>query len=473
MHLWNDYEGKTIADTLSLGQLVRPEGRSALFALSNGADAPGLIRITESINDESQMLACWSHVAEVKQENLVAIKRFGETNFEGTPLTYAVMEPADANLDDLLKERPLTPTEALQVATSIVPALKALHSGNLVHEHVVAANVLAIGETVKLRTDCVRECVVDGEFTTAEDCARLFQRDVHDLGLLLLRTLTLERELKPGIKLPRPFSNIIPNAIQGTWGLAEIDRELMPHRPAASVPAAPVPAAPVPAAAQPKPAQTPAAAPGLPVQPELNFAPAAQEPAHAGAQPNPLNFQRRLKDSQRRVNAGTASSGRRAPILAAMGVVAVVVLIMLVHFSGSGLTKPLAPAPAVSQPSPQVVVRTSPAPSNTRPVPARPVTAPAQPVAAHATNVPLSAMQAGWYVIAYTFNRADQAAIRVAAIAKKAPSLQPKIVAPGGHGPYLIALGGAMTRPQAEALQKRARESGLPRDTFVRNYKGN
>ena len=62
MHLWNDYEGKTIADTLSLGQLVRPEGRSALFALSNGADAPALIRITESINDESQMLACWSHV---------------------------------------------------------------------------------------------------------------------------------------------------------------------------------------------------------------------------------------------------------------------------------------------------------------------------------------------------------------------------------------------------------------------------
>ena len=82
-------------------------------------------------------------------------------------------------------------------------------------------------------------------------------------------------------------------------------------------------------------------------------------------------------------------------------------------------------------------------------------------------------MQAGWYVIAYTFNRADQAAIRVAAIAKKDPSLQPKIIAPGGHSPYLIALGGPMTRPQAEALQKRARDFGLPRDTFVRNYKGN
>ena len=342
----------------------------------------------------------------MKQENLVAIKRFGETNFEGTPLTYAVMEPADANLDDLLKERPLTPTEALQVATSIVPALKALHAGHLVHEHVVAANVLAIGETVKLRTDCVRECVVDGEFTTAEDCARLFQRDVQDLGLLLLRTLTLERELKPGIKLPRPFSNIIPNAIQGTWGLAEIDRELMPHRPAA-----PLPATPVPVAAQAKPAQIPAVASGLPVQPELNFAPAAQETAHAEALPNPLNFQRRLKDPQRRVDAGTAAAGRRAPILAAMAVVAVIVVIMLVHFSGSNsASNSPAPAPAVTQPSPQVVVRTPPAPSSARPAPARPAPTPAPPAIARATSVPLSAMQAGWYVIAYTFNRADQAA---------------------------------------------------------------
>ena len=116
MQLWNDYEGKTIANQFPLGLLVRPEGRSALFQLSTGAEAPAIIRLTEAINDERQMLACWSLVAAVKQENLVTIKRFGETNFEGTPLTYAVMESSDANLADLLKERPLTHQEAMQVA---------------------------------------------------------------------------------------------------------------------------------------------------------------------------------------------------------------------------------------------------------------------------------------------------------------------------------------------------------------------
>jgi hypothetical protein len=81
-------------------------------------------------------------------------------------------------------------------------------------------------------------------------------------------------------------------------------------------------------------------------------------------------------------------------------------------------------------------------------------------------------VQAGWYVIAYTFNHAEQAAIRAAAIERKNPSLHPQVIAPSGRSPYLVALGGPMSREQAEALQRRARQSGLPRDTFVHDYKG-
>jgi hypothetical protein len=488
MHLWNDYEGKTIADTLSLGPLVRPEGRSALFTLTGGADAPGLIRLTESINDESQMLACWSRVAEVKQENLVAIKRFGETTFEGTPLTYAVLENADANLDDLLKERPLTHTEAMQVATSLIAALKALHEQNLVHEHLVAANVLAVGETVKLRTDCVRECVVDGEFTTAEDCARFRQQDVHDLALLMLRALTLERELKPGMRLSAPFDQVIRNGIAGTWGLAQMDRLLSPPSaaPAPVVPkplpvqattqmpqppmqaTKPLPAAPaVPksveatAAASPQPTakapvQPPAAAPveasavpkAEPAKPQLDF---AFSPEAVAASHNPLHFQRRIAGD-------TATPDRRTPILAAATVLVVVVGAMLVHFShGKPAPKPTAAAAAQSA---QQTLTAAAAPA--------PVVSPA----ASRLETAAAPVRSGWYVIAYTFNHAEQAAIRASAIARKNPSLRPQVIAPSGRGPYLVALGGPMSRPQAEAVQRRARQSGLPRDTFVRDYKG-
>ncbi len=67
------------------------------------------------------------------------------------------MEPADASLAEILKERPLSTKETMQVATSLVPALEALHANNLIHEHLEPANVLAVGEVIKLRSDCIRE----------------------------------------------------------------------------------------------------------------------------------------------------------------------------------------------------------------------------------------------------------------------------------------------------------------------------
>ncbi len=432
MQLWNDYEGKTIANKYPLGSLVRPEGRSALFQLSAGAEAPAVIRLTEAINDEGQMLACWSRVAAVKQENLVAIKRFGETNFEGTPLTYAVMEPTDSSLADLLTERPLTHSEAVQVATSIVAALTALHARNLVHEHIDAAGILAVGETVKLRTDCVRECVVEPGFTTAEDCMRIMERDVHDLAALLLQALTLEKKLSPTTKLPAPFDRIVPSGMIGAWGLREIANALIPPA-AVAQPVTPSPLA------------------------DSTTSQSAAAVADDSAQDSTLLYQRRNQ-------IGTVEVGQRGRLWAALAVIAVIVLAL---FLRAGISKPanepqIAATPTAA-PVHQVVAKKAPAPT---PIPS----AAAQPIAHTMTT---THMQPGWYVVAYTFNRQEQAATRAAAIAQKKPSLHPEVIAPGGRAPFLVALGGPMSRPDAENTRSRARQAGLPRDTFVRNYKGN
>ena len=79
-----------------------------------------------------------------------------------TSLVYAVMEPVDANLGEILSERRLTELETKQIATSLLAALEALHSNGFVHEHVVPENVLAVGEVIKLRSDCIRE-TLEGE----------------------------------------------------------------------------------------------------------------------------------------------------------------------------------------------------------------------------------------------------------------------------------------------------------------------
>jgi hypothetical protein len=446
MQLWNDYEGKTIADTYSLGQLLRPEGRSALFALSQGADSPAVIRITESINDEGLILANWKRVSEVHQQNLVEIKRFGETNFEGTPLTYAVMEPADANLADLLKERPLTLAEATQVATSLVAAVAALHERGLIHGEIDAAHVVAVGETVKLRTDCVRPCVIHPD--DAIDCRKLIQRDVHDLATLVLRTLTLETSLKPGLKLPTPFEKIIVNGISGAWGLPEISAALTP-----------------PAPARPASETTPeavAAATARVHQPKPPAPAASTEPVSTTTAADPLHFQRRIQNSTVRVHP-------HMKLWVILGAVAVVILAVLIHgISGSGprnTTQAAENTPAKALPTRQVAAPAAPTRASIRTP--NPLPAATQSSAGAPTH-----LQPGWYVVAYTFNRISDAAHRAAAIAERNPGLQPQVISPNGRSPYLVALGGPMTRPDAESTQRRAKQSGLPRDTFVRNYKG-
>ena len=42
MQLWNDYEGRTIAEAYPLEKLLSPEGRSAYFSTANGTGTPPL-----------------------------------------------------------------------------------------------------------------------------------------------------------------------------------------------------------------------------------------------------------------------------------------------------------------------------------------------------------------------------------------------------------------------------------------------
>jgi hypothetical protein len=77
-----------------------------------------------------------------------------------------------------------------------------------------------------------------------------------------------------------------------------------------------------------------------------------------------------------------------------------------------------------------------------------------------------------WRVVAYTYNKQDQAEHKAQAIAQKNPQLQPSVFSPTGKGaPYLVTLGGAMDRDAAIRLRAQAIRLGMPGDTFARNYR--
>src|ERR1700727_24879 len=111
MDLWTEYEGRTIDGAFPLTKLIQPEGRSAFFSTSNGTGVPTVIRLIESHFDGDDILARWRGVEALNHPNLVKLKKFGHVVVDETPLVYAVMETVDANLAEILQERPLSVDE--------------------------------------------------------------------------------------------------------------------------------------------------------------------------------------------------------------------------------------------------------------------------------------------------------------------------------------------------------------------------
>lgn len=597
MRLWNDYEGTVIAGAYPIQKLIRPEGRSAFFSTSNGTGKPAVIRLIESLNDEAEILERWRAVSQLEQTHLVTFRKYGQTVLDGTPLIYAVMEPTEADLASILRERPLTLDETKQVASSLVEALQSLHHSNLVHEHIEPINVLAVDDTVKLRSDCVREIPSD---LNRSERAELIARDVHDLAQTLCLCLTQQRIPPPigAIPLPAPFDQIVRNGLLGAWSLDNI-AELLPPAPKPQPPAAPAPPTqnatqtpnqsttqtsilapnqtaphsstqtPNPTASQlssPSSAATPAhreSAPGanptLPFTPQVStgrpnsrlnlsptglgpatpavtpqqprssmaslYAPSSAPPSTRGprrpsATPTPIpeSF------SPAAVAASIPASPRTgphtdrinlplqpAPIrkrlwLAVFAAALLAILLLGWHYLSSSSPESPQPISAVPVQNPAPIAGTTSAPnagatatptqqpvrqhnaaeayvpsptagptSNRAPATtakpsatiAKPSAATAKPSAATATA---AAATANWRVVAYTYRREDQARHKAETIAAKHKFLSPQVFEPGGHGPWLVTLGGFMTRDQAETLRNRARAAGLPRDTFIRNY---
>jgi serine/threonine protein kinase len=431
MHLWSEYEGRTIAEAFPLEKLLRPEGRSAFFSTTNGTGAPAIIRLIEAHFDEPEILARWRIISEIKHSNLVTLRKFGQTELDGTPLLYAVMEPTDAALADILCDRPLTFEETHQIASSLVPALQALHDNHLVHEHIEPANVLATGETIKLRSDCIRDIPHE---PGSPEAAALKAADVRDLSWLLLKSLTLQSEENTAMPLPAPFGDIISNGMSGAWGLPQIAAALESPYIAAQPPSA-------------KPAE-----PSLPA--------AAVQPTPAAARPT---TQTPYAPPDRIVNPIRSSPPRRG-LWAAIALGVLLLLLLGWRLLHSSETKQSAVPPAQTL----ATVGKEPLPSHAVPAPAASLPAPA-PVAhvAERSSAPTSTQ---WRVIAYTYNKQSQAQAKADSIAKKYSGLNPEVFTPNGHAPYLVTVGGAMTREQANAFRQKAIAVGLARDTYTQNY---
>lgn len=438
MELWTEYEGRTIDGAFALKKLVQPQGRSAFFSTANGKGEPILIRLVACHFDEEEILARWRGVQALNHPNFLKLDGYGQLELDETKVVYAAFERTDANLAQVLAQGCLSAADARQLATSIAAALTMLHANGFIHEHVAAENVFAVGETVKLRTDCIRETPEGAEGLAAKS------QDVRDLATLLLQALTQERTLEAAAArrraLPAPFDQIVPKGMSGAWGLAEITAALQtPERPPQSRPgAAPVPApAPV-AAAHSAGAARSAAAP--PAQP------AARAAREDDLKPAALR-------SQVLPGAWREDETEKKKWMGAAGLAAVMLLLL---WAGWSVYHHRAHAAAVAAADAPV------ARAEHHDEPAARAAAPSRPAEAAGRKV--------WRVVAYTYDHEDEARKKAATVTQRHPELHAEVFSPSGHAPYLVTIGGALSRNQAYALAHRARSMGLPRDTYAQNY---
>ncbi len=519
MELWNDFEGKAVDGRFQLDHLIGPKGRSAYFTTKDETGAPAVIRLIESLNDEQEILARWRTVTGLKQEHLVEVLACGQTVLDGTHLVYAVMEPTDAELADVLRDRALTPDETRQVALDVADGLETLHSKGLVHQHIDAEHVLAKGETVKLRGDVVREAPEGAEG------AALRAKDVRDLSLLLSYALTRNRHFGEA-RLPVPFEEVVRKGESGAWGLQAMSAALRPippaSRPAPSATSAAKPAvAPLrtgaasatrpapsagPAAPQVAPASTPARSPEAEAAVLPTSAASAALPNQAASQtarsPAPAAVASRLANQTAgegeglaahlrsprapgRIVMDSAAEPKRTGLLLAVVAGFLLLVLLGIHFfrsSRTGQSRPVAQDASVAATVPQRSADNRPSASNGASAPTPPQER--QPAATERARagglkpeVP-SLTEAGapspaaqWRVVAFTYNHEQQAAEKVHAIAAKHPNLKPEVYSARGRAPYLVTLGGWMTREQAASVRSRARSDGLPLDVYMQNYR--
>jgi hypothetical protein len=478
MQFWNELEGQVIDGVYPLRRLVRSEGRSAWFETetSEPRPNPATISLTEALTDADEVTARLQAAQHLNHPNLVTITKVGQVRVDNTLLVYALMEPIEQSLSDVLQSQALTPEEGREVAEALVGGLTAIHQNGMSHGRVEAASVLATQETVKLRSDCLHLSAAG----QADDVA--------GIGTTLFHAFTQRKGLTATDaqinRIPAPFAEIIRNSFARRWTLAQISNALKPVLPVASVIPPPAPA-PIPApprvTAPPAPPRV-AVPPVPPAPPRFAAAPVPPAPPVARAEaPAPRPPVKTPPIAERLTTppipvVRTAEIEEEEPVtkrrpFALYAAIAVVVLailgwlLMRPHSEPAPATTPqtVAPAPQVAQTPPPTAKPSAakvPAAKSSAMKPS-PATAGMSPSGPEGRSV--------WRVVAYTYKGQTKAEDMVAKINGQHANLGAEVYSPRS-GDYLVTVGGALDHDQATKMLDKARRSGLPADSYIQNF---
>jgi TonB family protein len=242
---WTEWQGMVVDGTFYLDRYLGGTGRSAVYFTDWGEDnKPAAIKLIAADADAESQLSRWKLASELKHPNLLRIYQAGRCELDGLRLLYIVMEYADENLAEILRERPLSVDETREMTSGVLEALAALHHKGLVHGQLKPSNIVAVGDQLKVSTDSIARAgsrtVCQSANQAPETAAEPLSpsADIWSLGVTLVEALTQQRpesiradgEPELPAVLPAPFGKIVQHCLladpQRRWTVAGIRAQL-------------------------------------------------------------------------------------------------------------------------------------------------------------------------------------------------------------------------------------------------------
>jgi TonB family protein len=302
--VWTQWQGHVVNDVFPLGRLLGCSDHSGVFLTRSATPGAAEVAIklvpTNRALAESQ-LPRWKRAGGLAHPHLLGLLQWGGCQLEGLPYLYVVMEYADQTLAQLLRHRALTDEEVREMLRPTLDVLGFLHAQDLVQGQLKPANILVVGDRLKLASDTIRrlsEGTLSLDAPTAYDPPEVRHGsnssagDIWGLGVTLLEAFTGRPpphlgETGEGVTLPADFSPIFRDVVARCLRPCPKDRpsvtELLAWAggpSAASLPAASIePAAAVRLEPGPREPGPPEPAPPRTPLPPTATAPAAAAPA--------------------------------------------------------------------------------------------------------------------------------------------------------------------------------------------------
>jgi TonB family protein len=256
---WKPWEGRLVDGKFPLRQWLGGSDHSAVFlteTVPEGSEKAAIKLIAVEPADAERRLAQLRETTRLSHPHLIRTFEAGRGQINGASFVYVVMEHADEDLAEILPERALEPGEVSDLLPPLLDALAYIHGKGMVHGRIMPANILAVGDQLKLSSDEVvpAETIIPRKTRNAYDAPETESgpvssaSDVWSIGVVLMEALTQSPALAARIafgesgvsdRIPEPFRGIARECLRADpkrrCSLAQIHARLQPA--ARSVPA--------------------------------------------------------------------------------------------------------------------------------------------------------------------------------------------------------------------------------------------